>query len=91
MHLKELQPVLAGPDVLEGGRIPDVPLALLLLLREPGADGHHLALALLHLLVHRTLNRITAEGVNNKLAFPTTFLWPSHLVKIEKGNTLKSI
>ncbi len=40
---------------LECGGIPDVPLALLLLLREPGPDDDLLALPLLHLLVHGAL------------------------------------
>jgi hypothetical protein len=40
---------------LERGGVPDVPLALLLLLGESGPDDHLLALALLDLLVYRAL------------------------------------
>ena len=57
--LDQLQPVLPRPDVLEGGGVPEVPLALLLLLAESAGEGDQLRLALLALLVHRGLKRET--------------------------------
>ena len=54
--LEKLQPVLAGPDVLEGGGVPEVPLALLLLLTQPAGESDQLRLALLAFLVHWSLH-----------------------------------
>jgi hypothetical protein len=53
--MKNVRNILLYNTDLECGGIPDVPLALLLLLREPGPDDDLLALPLLHLLVHGAL------------------------------------
>jgi hypothetical protein len=53
--MKNVPNILSYNTDLECGGIPDVPLALLLLLREPRPDDDLLALPLLHLLVHGAL------------------------------------
>jgi hypothetical protein len=57
INMKNVPNILPYNTDLESGGIPDVPLALLLLLREPGPDDDLLALPLLHLLVHGALGR----------------------------------
>ena len=53
-----------SPDVLERPGVPDVPLALLVLLVELGREGDGLALALLARKVHRLLDELDLFGGN---------------------------